>query len=223
MRLTQDQRLQGEDSLTCLLLSCGQVLADSTGARISLSLLCHSTSSHQACQASETSLTLRGLGYCQSHKESVPKGRWTVPVLAGNHQFLSTSSAQIACQGLPGKLNVGSNIWLEIYRGQVHTRGKFHASTAPTVCSPWPEVQAQHNLVFEFAGVLVFFSHGTQKLCFSHKLQMFLLYPCEETVFQPKFSLLGGLLSGTKLPLLRNNDVGLNSYGDKDWDGRIFS
>lgn len=52
---------------------------------------------------------------------------------------------------------------------------------------------------------------------------MFLLYPCEETVFQPKFSLLGGLLSGTKLPLLRNNDVGLNSYGDKDWDGRIFS
>lgn len=139
MRLTQDQRLQGEGSPICFLLTSGQVLADSAEARVPLPLLYHSTSSHQACQASETSLTLRGLGYCQSPKESVPKGRWTVPVLAGNHQFLSSSPDQIARQGLPGKLNMGSNTWLEMYRGQVHTRGKFHASTAPTVRSPWPE------------------------------------------------------------------------------------
>lgn len=52
---------------------------------------------------------------------------------------------------------MGSNIWFEINRGQVPTRGEFHASIALTVCSHWPEVQAQYNLEFEFAAILFFF------------------------------------------------------------------
>lgn len=79
LRLSQDQRLQGEDSLTCLLLSCGQVLADSTGTRIPVPLLYHPTISHQACQPSEMSQTLSVPDYFESKlsslKESVPKDR----------------------------------------------------------------------------------------------------------------------------------------------------
>lgn len=78
-------------------------------------------------------------------------------------EFLSSSPGQIACQGLPGKLNRASNTWLEMYRGQVQTRGEFHAFPVPTVCSPWPEVQAQYNLVFEFS---VFFFPQNLKTLF---------------------------------------------------------
>lgn len=73
---------------------------------------------------------------------------------------------------------MGSNIWFEINRGQVPTRGEFHASIALTVCSHWPEVQAQYNLEFEFAAILFFFFMASGDLvCFYLKLWCFFSSP----------------------------------------------